>query len=162
MKPLKVKLLSPEAILPKKQHPTDAAFDVCVPRDVMVNPGRNMIPLDIAIELDPFLEAKIEPRSGMSVKGMDGYNFLEYETSRWGRDADVIVGKIDSGYRGNVGVIMISREDRPFWIKRGTRVAQMTIYRLPRFTECISVEELSEADRGINGFGSTGTQSDEN
>lgn len=159
MNPLKVKLLSEGAQLPKKQHYGDAAFDVFTPRDIQVQPGRNLIPLDIAIELRPFYEAKIEPRSGLSIRGMDGYNCLEYETSRWGRDADVIVGKIDSGYRGNIGVIMISRETRPFWIKKGTRIAQMTIYRLPHVKDCIAVKELAPSnDREQNGFGSTGTK----
>ena len=57
-------------------------------------------------------------------------------------NADVINGKIDPGYKGNIGVIIKNDDDRGFILKEGTRVAQLTFYRTlhPRFKV---VEELS-------------------
>lgn len=71
-------------------------------------------------------------------------------------NADVLVGKIDPDYRGEVGVIIRNNEpDKPFLIAKGTRIAQMTFYQtLSPLLE--SVEELSDTDRGTGGYGSTG------
>lgn len=71
------------------------------------------------------------------------------------RDADIIDGVIDSDFRGNVGVIVRSREIYTFLIGQGTRIAQMIFqcYKAPEITE---VEQLDETERGNGGFGSTG------
>lgn len=149
---VRIKKLIPEAVVPWKATPGSAAYDVCLPRDYVVRPGRQVLPLEFAIELPLGFEAKIEPRSGFSCKGMDdqyGYR----------KDADVIVGKIDSDYRDGIGVIIKSFEDYPFVLKKGTRIAQMTIYKVEDI-EFEESEELSETDRA-GGFGSTGTGSKE-
>lgn len=173
---VKIKKLSDKAIMPKRATEGSVAYDVCVPEDTIVKRGRKVIPLGFAIELpDKTYEAKIEPRSGFSSKGMEGYSRrIETETVVDTRlvgsvgvknveyiaalpdyfNADVIVGKIDSDYRGGVGVIVNNNDTREFYIKAGTRIAQMTIYRVPE-TEFVEVEELSETERK-GGFGSTG------
>lgn len=107
------------------------------PRNTMIKPGRNMIPLDIAIELPEWHQAQIEPRSGFSSKDIDGRYFIFEnpqtgdrelgELKRW--DADVIHGKVDACYRGNIGVIIKSSEKRPFALEAGTKIAQMAIKR---------------------------------
>ena len=66
----------------------------------------------------------------------------------------MLVGKIDSDYRGEVGVIIKSDDDKEFVIKAGTRIAQMTFYNVPE-TVLTEVEELTETERE-GGFGSTG------
>ncbi len=69
-------------------------------------------------------------------------------------NADVLTGKIDPGYKGNIGVIVKNDDDRGFILTEGTRLAQLTFYRAlrPRFKV---VDELSCEDRG-GGFGHTG------
>lgn len=152
---VKFKPLSELAFLPKKATEGAAAYDVYTPETRIVNIGRQIIPLDFAIELPYGYEAKIEPRSGFSSKGMEGKyilgTFEENPARRF--DCDVLHGKIDSDYRGNVGVIVHNR-DCEFLIERGTRIAQLTIYKVED-TEFEVVDELTKTDRGHGGFGST-------
>lgn len=172
----KIKRLSEATILPKRATEGAVAYDVFVPKDTVVKKGRQVIPLGFAIELPNCnYEAKIEPRSGFSSKGMEGYsrrivyehvfdtrlvggvskNMVEYIAAQPDRfNADVLVGKIDSDYRGEVGVIIKNDDDREFIIKAGTRIAQMTFYNVPE-TVLTEVEELTETKRE-GGFGSTG------
>lgn len=175
--PVKIKMLSDKAIMPKRATEGSVAYDVCIPEDVLIRKGRQVIPLQFAMELpDKYYEAKIEPRSGFSAKGMEGYarrieleqtvdvrliggvsvKNVEYIASQPDRfDADVLVGKIDSDFRDSVGVIVNSRDNREFIVKAGTRIAQMTIYKTPE-VEFWVVDDLSETDRK-GGFGHTGT-----
>lgn len=172
----KIKRLSEATILPKRATEGAVAYDVFVPEDTLVKKGRQVIPLGFAIELPNCnYEAKIEPRSGFSSKGMEGYSrrieselvfgrrlagelgvkMVDYIAVKPDRfNADVLVGKIDSDYRGEVGVIIKNDDDREFVIKAGTRIAQMTFYNVPE-TVLTEVEELTETDRK-GGFGSTG------
>ena len=182
---VKFKKLLPGAILPKKATEGSAAYDLYVPEDVIIKPGRQIIPLGFAMEMEPGHEALVEPRSGFSSKGMEGYLVLTYwqyrspfgliegpvslETEkpkdvRYKKfaaieperfDCDVIEGKIDSDYRKGVGVIVHNR-DREFLIKAGTRIAQMTFHKVET-VEWEETDTLSETDRD-GGFGSTGTK----
>lgn len=148
---VKIKKLSNKAIMPKKATIGSAAYDLYVPKDVNVPVGRSIIPLDFALEMPINIEAKIEPRSGFSSKGMEG-NICGHN----GRfNCDVLVGKIDSDYRGNVGIILNNNDVTSFTISTGTKVAQMTFYELP-VIDILEVDELSDTDRGKGGFGSTG------
>lgn len=173
---IKIKKLSDKAIMPKRATEGSVAYDVYAPEDTIIKRGRQVVPLGFAIELpDKTYEAKIEPRSGLSAKGMEGYllrtdaetvvdtqlvggvgvKIIEYVAVKPDCfNADVIVGKIDSDYREGVGVIVNNNDTREFQIKAGMRIAQMTIYRVPE-TEFVEVEELSETERK-GGFGSTG------
>lgn len=153
---MKVKLLSEGAKVPTRAENGAAGYDLYVPHDFKVTPGRNVIPLDIQVELDPGTEAQIRPRSGFSLKGMKGYLSEDAKTPmRF--DADILLGTIDESFRGTVGAIIKSSETEPFIIKAGTRVAQMVIERYCNDSFEI-VSELSETRRGENGFGHTGTK----
>lgn len=176
-KKIKFKRLSENAIMPKKATEGSIAFDVYVPKDTIIENGRNLVPLDFAIELPAGYEAKIEPRSGFSLKGMEGYQIMKtsvwieedekVNVSKWDNwasldpsrfDADVLVGKIDADYRGNVGVIINSHEPTDFMIKAGTRIAQLTIYHSAPDWEFMEVDELSDTERKDGGFGHSGTK----
>lgn len=145
---VRIKKLTENAVIPQKATEGAAAYDVKIPSDMTVRCGRQVLPLDIAIELPYGYEAKIEPRSGFSRKGME-----DYRGER--KDADVLVGKIDSDYRGNVGVLVNSHESYPFQLAKGTRIAQMTIYKVED-AEFEEADELSETERDCGGYGSTG------
>ena len=152
---MKVTLLSPEAKAPRRADDYAAGYDLYVPKDTVVMPGRNVIPLDIAIELIPHTEGHIRPRSGFSSKGMEGVSEDHCYSARF--DADVLDGTIDENYRGNVGVIVKSFEKAPFIIRQGTKVAQLVI-SLYMSEEIEVVSELSKTERGTQGFGHTGTK----
>lgn len=155
---VKIKRLSEEAYIPQKATKGAVAYDLRVPRLTLVKTGRNIIPLDIAIELPDGYEFKIEPRSGFSAKGFEGHcvddHGQPYPPTRY--IANVLVGKVDSDYRGNVGVIVENR-DKSFYVVAGERIAQGTIYKTPD-TYFVEVSELSETERGEGGYGHTGTK----
>ena len=148
METIKIKRLSEDALLPVKATDGAACFDLYVPKDTPICKGRNVVQLDLAIELPHGTYAEVRPRSGFSAKGMEDITGCR-------RDADVLHGIVDEDYRGNIGVI-IKSEDY-FIIKKGTRIAQMLIgeYRQCEFAE---VDDLSSTDRGEGGFGHTGTK----
>lgn len=153
---IKFKPLSELAIMPKKATQGAAAYDLYIPKSVVINRGRQIVPLDFGIEIPYGYEAKIEPRSGFSSKGMEGASVLStFDGETVGRfNCDVIQGKIDSDYRGCLGVI-INNQDEEFIITRGTRIAQLTFYKVEDI-EFEVVEELTKTERGDGGFGSSG------
>ena len=148
METIKIKRLSEDALLPVKATEGAACFDLYVPRDIAIQKGRNIIPLDIAIELPRGTYAEIRPRSGFSAKGMEDITGCR-------RDADVLHGVVDEDFRGNVGIIV--RSEDYFVLAKGTRAAQMLICEY-RQCELKEAEDLSSTDREANGFGSTGTK----
>lgn len=157
---MKIKLLSQGAKVPTKADSGAAGYDLYVPKDTIINPGRNIVPLDFAIAIKEGYEGHIRPRSGFSANGMegtlmkDGQVLISFEKNRF--DADVIQGTIDSSYRGSVGVIVKSHESNPFIIMKGTRIAQIVIEKCC-MDDLTVVDDLDETERGDGGFGHTGT-----
>lgn len=159
---IKIKKLSEDAIIPAKATAGSAAYDIYCPRQTVLHNGRQVVSLGIALEIPQGYEAKIEPRSGYSSKG---FPVLEFEPFMHNGkmvqpheirvNADVIVGKIDSDYRGEIGVIVKACIDCPRVIAAGQKIAQMTIYKVEdaQFRE---VDKLSETQRGDGGFGHSG------
>ena len=162
---MEVKIKLNGGIMPKKAHPSDAAFDLYVPEDVVLQHGRQIIDLKFSIELPIGYAATIQPRSGFSAKGMEVEAHQKitkvedvFDTII---DADIIRGLIDENYRGNVGAIIKVDDEYCRYhrcvLKKGTRIAQMQIVEVPQ-VELIEVEELSDTDRGKGGFGHTGAR----
>ena len=151
---IKIKKFKENAFLPIKGTDGAAAYDLKIPNGFCFDkPGRFVIPLGFGLEIPKGMEAKIEPRSGFSSKGVEG-------VTPWGSrerfDADVLVGKIDSDYRGEIGVIISNRSNQEFVLTPGTRIAQLTFYQVEE-AEFQEVDELSETKRGSGGFGHTGS-----
>lgn len=139
---LKIKKLSLDAIVPNYAHPGDAGLDLYSIVDAILPPLETiLIKTGISIELPSGYEAQIRPRSGLALKN----SVTVLNTP----------GTIDSGYRGEVGVIIINHGKLPFEITKGSKIAQMVINR---FVEASieTVEELSDTSRSSGGFGSTG------
>lgn len=155
-----VKIKLNGGIMPQKQHPEDAAFDLYVPEDTPVTRGRQIISLKFAMEIPQGYAATIQPRSGYSSKGIEAIitddDPFDGAITREGRiDADVLRGLIDANYRGNVGVIIkVNEYHDKMIIKKGTRIAQMQVVPIPEVT-LEEADELAETDRGEGGFGST-------
>lgn len=154
--------------MPQKATEGAAAYDLYVPEDVELGGWRQIIDLKFSIELPLGYAATIQPRSGFSAKGIeveeqtiDENGNIQCEVVRV--DGDVVRGLIDADYRGNVGVILhfaclyTNTKYRKYVLKKGTRLAQMQIEKVPQ-VELVEVEELSNTNRGNRGFGSTGTR----
>jgi len=140
---VKIKMLEGcEDLFPVKAHYDDAAFDLRSRVDAEILPAKSyLIPTGIFIEVPIHYEAQIRPRSGLALK----HTITLTNTP----------GTVDSGYRGEVGVIILNAGTEKFTVNRGDRIAQMVINKLPE-VKLISVKELSPSTRGEGGFGSTG------
>ncbi len=139
---LKIKKISQEAITPNYAHPGDAGLDLFSNMDATILPSETiLIKTGISIELPTGYEAQVRPRSGLALK-----NAITVLNTP---------GTIDSGYRGEVGVIIINHGKLPFEITKGTKIAQMVINRFVEASVEI-VDELTDTSRSSGGFGSTG------
>lgn len=131
-----------ENFCPKKAHPDDAGYDLYSRIDAVLEPLSGMvIPVGFAMELPSGYEAQIRPRSGLAAK-----HHITVTNSP---------GTVDANYRGEIKAILYNLGKEPFTIKRGDRIAQMVICKLPEI-ELVEATELSETDRNTNGFGSSG------
>lgn len=152
--------------LPKYAREFDAGFDLVAAEDMLIQPGETkIIPTGLAFEVPPGYELQIRPRSGISAKTR----------------LRVVLGTVDSGYRSEVGIIVnnisfdtwsnaarnidnsYAEETRnkcepgSYMIRKGDRIAQGVI--APVITaNFVEVDELSDSERGIGGFGSTGVK----
>ena len=147
MKKVKFKL-EPGAVAPIKATDGSVGYDLFVYGSHRIYPGRNAVRTGLSIQLPEGFEATVRPRSGCSLKGIpDEYNFRH--------NADVLMGTIDTDYRGEVKLIVLNHEDEPFFLADGQRIAQLVIS--PVFTGVAEVvDELDDTERGDNGFNSTG------
>lgn len=123
----------------------DAGADITTIQDFTLEPGeRAVVGTGIAIAVPEGYAAFVHPRSGLAAKA--GISVVNAP------------GTIDSGYRGEVCVILINHGTSPYTFRDGERIAQLVIQRYEH-VEFVEVDELDETERGINGFGSTGTVS---
>jgi len=132
--------------LPKYSTVNSAGMDLraFLEKDVVLKPlERSLVPTGLHIELSEGFEAQIRPRSGLAVK--HGISIVNSP------------GTIDADYRGEIKVILINLSNEEFTIKNGERICQMVINRYEKVS-LIEVNILSETDRGVGGFGHTGTK----
>lgn len=139
---LKVKKLTPEAILPQYAHPGDAGMDLFSVEALELGPGEyRMVKTGVSIELPPGTEGQVRPRSGLAAK--QGVTVLNSP------------GTVDAGYRGEVCVILINHGRAPFRIEPGMKIAQLLVKSVLT-VDVQEVAELTDTPRGAGGFGSTG------
>ncbi|RMH55747.1 MAG: dUTP diphosphatase [Candidatus Hydrogenedentota bacterium] len=140
---VRVKRLYPEARIPEPAHFGDSGVDLrsCI-EDISLPPGqRAIIPTGLAFEIPVGYEIQIRPRSGLAAK--KGLTCLNAP------------GTIDSGYRGEVKVILYNSSRENVLIRKGDRIAQAVLARVERI-EWEETDALTESSRGTGGFGSTG------
>ena len=144
MEPIKVKKLRENAILPTYGSAEAAGADLyaCLEADVTIAPGKTaFIPTGLAMELPRGCAGLIYARSGLACKrGLAPAN---------------TVGVIDSDYRGEFIVALHNHGDAEQTVSNGERIAQLIITPVltPAYEE---TGRLSDTDRGMGGFGSTG------
>ena len=144
--------------IPKQSVEYSAGYDLYVPFDTIVKKGRQTIPLGIKMGLPQGIDGHIRPRSGFSIKGMEGYTiprFKWFKPKKKRFDADVIEGTIDHGYKDDINII-VNNHDKPFIIKGGTRIAQM-VFNVHELPQLLETGELTGFNRG-GGLGHTGTK----
>lgn len=144
---IQIKLLDEGLPMPRYQHEGDAGLDLPSRVDRVLEPGeRAMIPTGIAVAIPRGYAGFVLPRSGLA--------------SRHGIALVNSPGLVDSGYRGEMAIIIINTDKtKPFIIKRGDRIAQLVIQKVVEATT-VQVTDLDATSRGAGGFGSTG-RSDE-
>lgn len=135
--------LDPGLPLPAYAHPGDAGADLRTTVDVELAPGeRALVPTGVAVALPPGYVALVHPRSGLA--------------ARHGLSIVNTPGTVDSGYRGEVKVLLVNHDRvEPISLRRGDRVAQLVVQRYER-VRYVEVDELPGSVRGAGGYGSTG------
>jgi dUTP pyrophosphatase len=138
-----VQRLDPGVPLPVYARPGDAGADIVAAEDIHLEPGeRALLPTGLAIALPDGYAAFVHPRSGLAARA--GLGLVNAP------------GTIDSGYRGEIKVIVINHDPvAPLHLARGERVAQLVVQRVER-ASFVEVPELPPSARGADGHGSTG------
>ena len=136
--------LDPSLEIPRFAKPGDAGVDLRSAVDITLQPGghRALVPTGIKIAIPHGYAGFVQPRSGLALK--HGITCLNTP------------GLIDSGYRGELKVLLINTDpSEDFVVTRGERIAQLVIQAVvtPEFVE---VESLSDTERGEGGFGHSG------
>ncbi|KAF3781477.1 Deoxyuridine 5'-triphosphate nucleotidohydrolase [Nymphaea thermarum] len=166
---LRVKKLSPNAVLPSRGSPLAAGYDLSSAVEafsplpptptsflslsllrfcfrassavatIVPARGKALVATDLSIAIPEGTYARIAPRSGLA----------------WKHSIDVGAGVIDADYRGPVGVILFNHSDSDFQVNAGDRIAQLVLEKIVTPDVC-EVEDLDSTARGTGGFGSTG------
>jgi dUTP pyrophosphatase len=140
---LKVRRLDPRAVLPTRAHPGDAGLDLHALEPAELAPGqRASLRTGIAVAIPEGYAGLVLPRSGLA--------------ARHGIALVNAPGLIDSGYRGEILVLLLNTDPDNAWsLDAGDRIAQLVIspVALPVTTE---TSELDSTSRGQGGFGSSG------
>jgi dUTP pyrophosphatase len=134
--------LDPELPTPTRAHGHDGGVDLYARDDVTLDAGaRFPVPTGISVAIPAGHAGFVVPRSGLAANhGIGVANGP---------------GLVDSGYRGEIKVILINHSETDFKVLRGDRIAQLVVVKLPEY-ELIEADELPESDRGQRGFGSSG------
>lgn len=141
---LHITKIHPDAIVPHYVHPGDSGMDVYSLDDVTIPPGETaFVHTGLKIAVPEHYEAQMRPKSGLALK----HSVTVLNSP----------GTIDSGYRGEICVIMINHGRQAFHIHKQTKIAQMVICPVAHL-EVIEVDALDDTIRGEGGFGSTGIE----
>ena len=140
---LEFKKLRPEAVIPSRATAGDAGLDLHAAESAHIGPGeRWQVGTGLAVEIPQGHAGLVLPRSGIALK--HGISLVNAP------------GLIDSGYRGEIGVLLLNNDPAEiFRVEPGDRIAQLLVIPFGE-VEPAEVEELTESERGDGGFGSTG------
>jgi dUTP pyrophosphatase len=140
---IKFKLLDKSMPVPRYAHKGDAGLDLYSSIDCVIKPyERMLVPSGIKVAIPEGYAGFIQPRSGLAIK--HGIALVNSP------------GLIDSGYRGEICIILINLDrEKDFIIKKGDKICQMVIKKIEE-AEMVETEDLDKSERGDGGFGSTG------
>jgi dUTP pyrophosphatase len=136
--------LREDARLPEQAYAGDAGLDLATCERVEIGPGeRAVVPTGLAVAIPEGYAGFVQPRSGLA--------------ARQGISVVNSPGLIDSGYRGEIRVVLLNTDTtHTFVAEPGDRVAQLVVLPIPGL-EVVEVDELPETERGVRGFGSSRT-----
>jgi dUTP pyrophosphatase len=139
---LPIRRLRPDAVVPSRAYDGDAGLDLAACERVELAPGeRAAVPTGLAVAIPPGHAGFVQPRSGLA--------------ARHGITIVNTPGLVDSGYRGELKVILLNTDvDEPFVVEPGMRIAQLVILPVPAVT-LLETDELPDSERGVRGFGSS-------
>ena len=134
--------LRDDAIVPVRAYPGDAGLDLAACDRVELGPGeRAVVATGLAVAIPDGYAGFVQPRSGLA--------------SRHGISVVNAPGLIDSGYRGEVRVVLLNTDrTETFVVEPAMRIAQLVVLQVPQL-ELVETEELPGSERGLRGFGSS-------
>jgi dUTP pyrophosphatase len=144
-KNLGVELIHSDAVFPSYAYPSDSGFDLYSVSEIRIQPfGRALVPTGIKLSIPEGYEVQVRPKSGLAIN--QGLTVLNTP------------GTVDSGYNGEIKVIVFNTNNEPVTVAKGMKIAQAVLCPVMcgTFVNFTSIEEGKEKDRGDNGFGSTG------
>lgn len=141
---LPIRRLRPDAVLPQRAYGGDAGLDLAACERVELGPGeRATVGTGLAVAIPEGYAGFVQPRSGIAMR--NGITIVNSP------------GLVDSGYRGELQVVLLNTDARePFVVEPGMRIAQLVVVPIPE-VELVELEELPESERGVRGFGSSAT-----
>lgn len=144
MTKLQVRRLREDAVLPARAYEGDAGFDLSACERAVLGPGeRATVSTGLAVAIPDGHAGFVQPRSGLA--------------TRHGLTIVNTPGLIDSGYRGEVRVVLLNTDrDETFVVEPGMRIAQLVVVPTAAVT-VLEVDELPDTERGSRGFGSSAT-----
>lgn len=140
-----IRRLDPHLALPSYARAGDAGADLVAREPATLAPGggRALIPTGVAIALPVGTAGFVQPRSGLALR--HGVTCLNTP------------GLIDCGYRDELRVLLVNLDPQhEYRVERGDRIAQLVIQRVET-ADFVVVDQLDDTERGVDGFGSTGT-----
>ena len=144
-KSLKVELLNDDAKFPEYAYPSDSGFDLFSTEEIILQSfGRALVPTGIKLSIPEEFEIQVRPKSGLAIN--QGLTVLNTP------------GTVDSGYNGEIKVIIFNTNNTTVTIPKGTKIAQAVLSPVVngKYVDLIKVNKVGDGDRGNNGFGSTG------
>lgn len=137
-----IRRLHPDAVIPSRAYSGDAGIDLAAHEQHVVGPGeRAVVGTGLAVAIPAGFAGFVQPRSGLAARS--GITLLNAP------------GLIDSGYRGEVRVVLQNTDrTETFVVEPGMRIAQLVVMAVEE-VELDEAEELVESERGVRGFGSS-------
>jgi dUTP pyrophosphatase len=139
---LPIQRLRDDAVVPRRAYSGDAGLDLSACDRVELGPGvRASVGTGLAVAIPDGYAGFVQPRSGLALR--HGITIVNTP------------GLVDSGYRGELRVVLLNTDDaEPFVVEPGMRIAQLVVLPIPE-VDPIEVEELPASERGVRGFGSS-------
>jgi dUTP pyrophosphatase len=139
---LSIQRLRDDAVVPTRAYAGDAGLDLASCERVELGPGERVtVATGLAVAIPDGYAGFVQPRSGLA--------------SRHGITIVNTPGLVDSGYRGELKVILLNTDEtQVFVVEPGMRIAQLVVMQVPEI-DPIEVDELPESERGARGFGSS-------
>ena len=139
---LPIRRLRDDAVVPARAYANDAGLGLAACERVELAPGeRATVGTGLAIAIPGGYAGFVQPRSGLAADS--GITIVNTP------------GLVDSGYRGELKVILLNTDEREtFIVEPGMRIAQLVVMEVPGI-DPVEVDELPESERGVRGFGSS-------